>query len=119
MNLPKMIFVTVAMEEFYRYSPGGAKALIGERDAFMSYNLIRLSHENERVLAVVGAGHRKGIEGYLADPLSLPPVEKLTSQIKTRPWGLIFGNYRDCSLCCFSCLQLYSPEWEQSFCFRH
>lgn len=90
-ELTKDDIVTVAMEEFYRYSPGGAKALIGERDAFMSYNLIRLSHENERVLAVVGAGHRKGIEGYLADPLSLPPVEKLTSQIKTRPWGLIFG----------------------------
>jgi len=84
--------VTSAMEEFYRYSPGGAKALIGERDAFMSYNLIGLASENERILAVVGAGHKKGIEGYLKDPKTLPPIEPLTAQVKSRQWGLIFGT---------------------------
>lgn len=83
--------VEAAMEEFYRYSPRGATALIGERDAYMSHNLIRLASANERVLAVVGAGHRKGIEGYLRSPDTLPTLESLTSQMKTRPWGLIFG----------------------------
>lgn len=90
-ELTKEDVVTSAMEEFYRYSPGGARALIGERDAYMSHNLIRLASANERVLAVVGAGHRKGIEQYLQSPETLPPVDSLTSQMKTRPWGLIFG----------------------------
>ena len=56
------------MEEFYKYSPRGTMALIGERDAYMSHHLIRLGSANERVLAVVGAGHRKGIEQYLQNP---------------------------------------------------
>lgn len=91
-ELTKEDTVTQAMEEFYKYSPRGAQALIGERDAFMSHNLIRLASEHERVLAVVGAGHRKGIEGYLSNPTSLPPVSSLTAQMKTRPWGLIIGG---------------------------
>lgn len=90
-ELKKENIVEAAMEEFYKYSPRGAEALIGERDAYMSHNLLHLASGNERVLAVVGAGHRKGIERYLADPSLLPPVESLTSQMKTRPWGLIFG----------------------------
>ena len=57
----------------------------------MSHHLIRLASDSERVLAVVGAGHRKGIEQYLQNPVSLPPVDSLTTQMKTRPWGLIFG----------------------------
>jgi len=90
-ELTKDDVVAAAMEEFYKYSPGGAKALIGERDAYMSHNLIRLASANERVLAVVGAGHRKGIEQYLQSPSTLPPVDSLTTQMKSRPWGLIFG----------------------------
>lgn len=90
-ELKKDNIVEAAMEEFYKYSPRGAKALIGERDAYMSHNLIRLASSNERVLAVIGAGHRKGIEQYLKNPVSLPPVDSLTTQMKTRPWGLIFG----------------------------
>ena len=65
--------------------------MISERDAYMSYHLIQLGQTHERVLAVVGAGHRKGIEGFLKDPKSLPPMPNLVEMIKTRPWGKILA----------------------------
>jgi pheromone shutdown protein TraB len=37
------------------------------------------------------AGHRKGIEGYLLDPASLPPMADLTTKAKSYPWGKIIG----------------------------
>ncbi|MDD1728967.1 MAG: TraB/GumN family protein [Methanospirillum sp.] len=90
-ELKKEDFVTVAMEEFHKFSPRGAYALISERDAYMSYHLLNLGQTHERVLAVVGAGHRKGIDGFLADPKTLPPMAGLVESIKTRPWGKIFA----------------------------
>jgi len=44
-------------------------------------------------VAVVGAGHRQGIEGYLADPATLPPMESLVGEESGRgvPWGKIAG----------------------------
>lgn len=90
-ELKKEDFVTVAMDEFHKFSPRGAYALITERDAYMSYHLIRLAQNHERVLAVVGAGHRKGMEGFLSDPKTLPPMADLVAAIKTYPWGKIFA----------------------------
>lgn len=90
-ELKKEDFVTVAMDEFHKFSPRGAYALITERDAYMSYHLIQLAQTHERVLAVVGAGHRKGMEGFLSDPKTLPPMPDLLSTIKTRPWGTIIA----------------------------
>ena len=69
--------VTAMMEEFRRFSPGGAEALIDERDAYIAHNLVRLRSAGYDVLAVVGAGHREGIQRYLDDPDSLPPMESL------------------------------------------
>ncbi|MFH0967122.1 MAG: TraB/GumN family protein [Methanobacteriota archaeon] len=90
-ELKKADFVTVAMDEFHKFSPRGAYALITERDAYMSYHLLRLAQNHERVLAVVGAGHRKGMEGFLSDPTTLPPMADLVAAIKTYPWGKIFA----------------------------
>jgi len=90
-ELKKENVVEAAMEEFYQYSPRGAQALIGERDAYMAHTLLRLNTDHDRVLAVVGAGHRKGIEQYLQNPQKLPPIDSLTSSMKTHRWGLIFG----------------------------
>lgn len=33
----------------------------------------------------------EGVNRYLADPSDLPPIESLTTEVKSRPWGLIFG----------------------------
>ncbi|WP_135364758.1 TraB/GumN family protein [Halosimplex halophilum] len=72
--------VTAMMEEFRRFAPGAAEALIDERDAFIAHRLVALREAGYTVVAVVGAGHREGIEGYLADPESLPPMESLVGE---------------------------------------
>ena len=76
-DLTDVDVVSAMMEEFRAFSPGGAEALIDERDAFIAHRLIALAGEGKRVVAVVGAGHVEGIERYLADPASLPPMESL------------------------------------------
>jgi pheromone shutdown-related protein TraB len=90
-QLKKEDFVTVAMDEFHKFSPRGAYALITERDAYMSYHLINLAQNHDRVLAVVGAGHRKGMQEFLSDPKTLPPMSELVATIKTYPWGKIIA----------------------------
>ncbi|MDD1718758.1 MAG: TraB/GumN family protein [Methanoregulaceae archaeon] len=89
-ELKKQDMVASAMEEFRKFSPNGAKALIDERDAYLAKNIIDLSSREERVLAVVGAGHVPGIKKYLADPALLPPVESLVADIRGIPWGRVF-----------------------------
>ncbi len=69
--------VTAMMEEFRRFSPRGAEALIDERDAYLAHNLVALRESGARVVAVVGAGHKAGIEAYLEDPSQLPPMDSI------------------------------------------
>ncbi len=85
--------VTVMMEEFREFSPGGAEALIDERDAYIAHQLVALRNQGQHVVAVVGAGHRAGIERYLADPATLPPMESLVGTAKSRgiPWLKMIG----------------------------
>ncbi|WP_415379170.1 TraB/GumN family protein [Halosimplex sp. TS25] len=72
--------VTAMMEEFRRFAPGAAEALIDERDAFIAHRLVALREAGYSVVAVVGAGHREGIQRYLDDPESLPPMESLVGE---------------------------------------
>jgi pheromone shutdown-related protein TraB len=72
--------VTAMMEEFRRFSPNGAEALIDERDAYLAHNLVGLRQAGANVVAVVGAGHEAGIRAYLEDPSQLPPMESITER---------------------------------------
>jgi pheromone shutdown protein TraB len=72
--------VTAMIEEFRRFSPGGAEALIDERDAFIAHRLVALREAGYDVVAVVGAGHREGIERYLDNPASLPDPDTLVGE---------------------------------------
>ena len=85
--------VTAMMEEFRQFSPGGAEALIDERDAYIAHKLVALREAGHRVVAIVGAGHRAGIESYLRDPETLPPMEDLTGTESGSRFSLfkIFG----------------------------
>jgi len=85
--------VSMMMEEFRQFSPGGAEALIDERDAFIAHRLVALREAGHDVVAVVGAGHRAGIEGYLARPTTLPPMETLVGEESGRglPWKKAIG----------------------------
>jgi pheromone shutdown-related protein TraB len=90
-ELKKQDMITLAMDEFRKFSPNGARALIDERDAFLAHNLLLLQQQNERVVAVMGAGHVQGVERFLAAPETLPPLPSLLADVKQRRWGLIFG----------------------------
>ncbi|WP_435065006.1 TraB/GumN family protein [Halobaculum sp. EA56] len=83
--------VTAMMEEFREFSPGGAEALIDERDAYIAHQLVGLRNEGYDVVAVVGAGHRAGIESYLEAPESLPAMDSLVGRADSGgiPWGKI------------------------------
>lgn len=53
--------IDLLVREFRKISPKAAKVLIDERDEFMAYNLLRAMERYNKVVAVVGAGHKKGI----------------------------------------------------------
>ncbi|VUT24960.1 MAG: TraB family protein [Candidatus Methanolliviera sp. GoM_oil] len=58
------------VNEFKKLSPNAAKVLIDERDAYMAKNLLSLSQmgEDKKIVAVVGAGHEKGVKRYINYP---------------------------------------------------
>ncbi len=78
-TITKDDIVSQMISEFRKISPGAASALVDERDAYIARNLLQLSREG-RVLAVVGAGHREGIERHLAHPEDIPDIEELKEE---------------------------------------
>jgi len=85
--------IDVVMEEFRKFSPNGARALIDERDAYIAHQLVILKAQRPegRILAVVGAGHRAGITAFIDNPSTLPSFDSLTREPKKLPWAKIFG----------------------------
>jgi len=67
--------LTSLMEELRTFSPGAGVVLIDERDAFLAGKISSL-HSEKKILAVVGAGHLKGIEQHLAND-TVPDKEEL------------------------------------------
>ncbi|VUT25328.1 MAG: TraB family protein [Candidatus Methanolliviera sp. GoM_asphalt] len=54
------------VNEFKKLSPNAAKILIDERDIYMAKNLLALSQsEDKKIVAVIGAGHEKGVKRYI------------------------------------------------------
>jgi pheromone shutdown-related protein TraB len=77
--------VSMLVEEFRETSPNAVKVLIDERDAYMARNLLRAaSGGGKKIVAVVGAGHRAGIQKYIENPDTLPKVEYATEAPKKR-----------------------------------
>ncbi len=74
------------MDMFEEISPGAYEVLVKERDAYLAGNIMNLPQEN--VVAVVGAGHKPGINRYLDNPETLPPLADLrvTKEKKSIPW---------------------------------
>ncbi|MDW7726691.1 MAG: TraB/GumN family protein [Candidatus Methanoperedens sp.] len=85
--------VTQLVSELRKLAPTAASVLLDERDIFMARNLVDIAHEG-KVVAVVGAGHRQGIQRYLDNPDTIPPIEELsTIPKKGFSWfkAVIFG----------------------------
>ncbi|TDA29904.1 MAG: TraB family protein [Archaeoglobi archaeon] len=72
--------IDLLVREFRKISPKAAKVLIDERDEFMAYNLLRAMERYNKVVAVVGAGHKKGIREAMQrgvpDPAKLVEVKQ-------------------------------------------
>jgi pheromone shutdown-related protein TraB len=85
------------MEELKTFSPGAGAVLIDERDAYLAGKIAALEKSSDkRILAVVGAGHLRGIEAHLnestqpheADLKELEVLPKRGRFAKAIPWIL-------------------------------
>lgn len=76
--------------EFASGSPALYSALIDERDQYMAARLRETAGTSKHMLAVVGAGHLKGIANYLADdnrdPATLVSELSASNKRKRIPW---------------------------------
>ena len=63
------------MEMFKDEAPSVYEVLVHERDAYLAGRILQIPQDH--VIAVVGAGHKPGIEKYLDNPETLPPLHEL------------------------------------------
>ena len=77
------------MEMFKDEAPSVHEVLVHERDAYLAGSILRLPQDH--VIAVVGAGHKPGIERYLDNPETLPNLRDLEviNEKKGIPWAKI------------------------------
>ena len=78
------------MEIFKDEAPSVYEVLVHERDAYLAGSIMKIPQDH--VIAVVGAGHKPGIEKYLDNPESLPDLRELeiVDDKKGIPWMKIF-----------------------------
>ena len=74
------------LEMFKDEAPDIYDVLVHERDAFLAGSILRIPED--KVIAVVGAGHQPGINKYLDNPETIPPLEELSKAIDKKgiPW---------------------------------
>ena len=77
------------MEMFKDEAPSVHEVLVHERDAYLAGSIMRIPQDH--VIAVVGAGHKPGIEKYLDNPETLPNLRDLEviNEKKGIPWAKI------------------------------
>lgn len=71
----------ILVREFRSITPNAARVLIDERDTYMAANLLNALSRYDKIVAVVGAGHRKGIERALSrlkdNPVDIRELEEV------------------------------------------
>lgn len=83
--------IDLLVKEFRKISPKAAKVLIDERDEFMAFNLLRAMERYNKVVAVVGAGHKKGIVEAMQRGVQNPEKLLEVRQRNTFKWiGIAF-----------------------------
>ena len=77
------------MEMFKDEAPSVHEVLVHERDAYLAGRIMQIPQDH--VIAVVGAGHKPGIEKYLDNPETLPNLGDLEviNDKKGIPWAKI------------------------------
>jgi len=77
------------MQEFGQTFPEVKQVLIDERDQFLAGRI--KNAEGKKVVAVVGAGHVKGIASIISEDKELPSEEAITAIPKSSPIWKIIG----------------------------
>ncbi|MCX8172652.1 MAG: TraB/GumN family protein [Archaeoglobaceae archaeon] len=92
-DILKEDIIDLLVKEFRKVSPKAAKVLIDERDEFMAFNLIKAMEKYNKIVAVVGAGHKKGIMDAIERGVQNPEKLLEVKQSKTLKWiGLAFTS---------------------------
>lgn len=84
--------LTAMMAELAAMAPSVSKVLVSERDAYLASNIHEASKKGT-VVAVLGAGHLKGVEEYLRNPSTIPdkkPFEVVPKK-RFKVGAIIFG----------------------------
>ena len=78
------------MEMFKDEAPSVYEVLVKERDEYLAGSIMQIPQD--RVIAVVGAGHKPGINRYLDNPETMTPLSELSKIDKKGgiPWLKIF-----------------------------
>ncbi len=77
-ELKKEDKITDVLMQLQDVSPNLFHVMVRERDAYMAKKLLELQEKHENIVAVVGAGHKRGIEEFLQSPEKIPQLEELT-----------------------------------------
>lgn len=87
-ELKKEDTIAEVLEYFQEKSPKAYNVLVHERNAFLANGI--LSIPEDKVIVVIGAGHKDGINHFLDNPGEIPPINELTSLGKKGiPWTKI------------------------------
>jgi len=83
--------LSMMMEELSRVAPSMSEVLIHERDAYLAGRIREASAKagEGKVVAVIGAGHLKGVQAHLEKPDTIPPAADLEGLPKQFPTGKV------------------------------
>jgi len=85
--------IDAVMEEFRKFSPNGLglSLMSGMRSSPHQLILLKAQRPEGRILAVVGAGHRREYQIILTNHNPFPRSILLPANQKSFPWGKVFG----------------------------
>ncbi len=69
--------VNYLMDELRNFSPSVAETIIDERDAYIANNLLGHAAKGREIVAVIGAGHKKGVLDFLQNHDKIPDIKEL------------------------------------------
>lgn len=70
--------LTTMMADLSVMAPSISEVLIKERDAYLAANILEASKKG-KVVAILGAGHLKGVQAHLNAPADIPPKKTFES----------------------------------------
>lgn len=90
-DLLKEDALSLMMEELSAFAPSVSDVLVKERDAYLAGRIREAAQKADggTVVAVIGAGHLRGVEQHLQHPEGIPDAASLETLPKKFPWGKV------------------------------